>query len=292
MLAFILLIAVIALFFGAAWGAGENRCWKEAGESVILDNFKLYHLGMAVLFGTFNAFAVCLIFGLPFEARGFAAFWNQEAFVAWLWLMLWDTLILDVVWWVIRHQDITHLGKIMFGKIHRNFGERLKLFLQVCHAIQHAHQKGVIHRDIKPSNVIVEPITTMTSGRSQRAILMDFGIAKFSSEQTMLSASGDVLGTVDYISPEQIHGNVELDSRTDQYSFAVMTYQMLTGKKLFERNNTWAMIRAHPDEMPPDPRLHISLSDGAAEAILKALSKKPEERFASIGEFVAELGKN
>jgi serine/threonine protein kinase len=118
---------------------------------------------------------------------------------------------------------------------------------------------------------------------------MDFGIARFVSENTMLTASGDVLGTADYISPEQVHGNTELDSRADQYSFAVMTYEMLTGHKPFERNNTWAMIRSHLEEPPPDPRVHVPMPEIAAEALLKALSKKPEERFASIGEFVAEL---
>ena len=69
-----------------------------------------------------------------------------------------------------------------------------------------------------------------------------------------------------------------------------MTYQLLTGKKPFERNNTWAMIRSHLEEPPPDPRIHISMSENAAEAILKALAKKPENRFSSVGEFVAELG--
>jgi serine/threonine protein kinase len=136
--------------------------------------------------------------------------------------------------------------------------------------------------------VIIEPITTLTSERNRRAILMDFGIARFVTENTMLTASGDVLGTADYISPEQVHGNTELDSRTDQYSFAVMTYQMLTGHKPFERNNTWAMIRSHLEEPPPDPRIHIRMPDCTAEAILKALSKNPEERFATVGEFVAE----
>jgi len=183
------------------------------------------------------------------------------------------------------------LSQILAKRERLSLEESLSLLQELASALDYAHGQGVVHRDIKPSNVIIEPITTMTAGRSQRAILMDFGIAKFTSENTMLTASGDVLGTVDYISPEQIHGITELDSRTDLYSFAVMTYQMLTGKKLFERNNTWAMIRSHLDEPPPDPRIHVSLPDCAAEAILKALSKKPEDRFASIGEFVVELGK-
>ena len=73
------------------------------------------------------------------------------------------------------------------------------------------------------------------------------------------------MGTADYISPEQIHGITELDSRTDLYSFAVMTYQLLTGKKPFERNNTWAMIRSHLEEPPPDPSIHVSMPEIAAE---------------------------
>jgi len=115
----------------------------------------------------------------------------------------------------------------------------LDIVTQVTSALIAAHQAGIIHRDIKPSNVIIEPITTLTSGRTQRAILMDFGTARFITENTILTGSGDVMGTADYISPEQIHGITELDSRTDQYSFGVMTYQLLTGKKPFERNNTW-----------------------------------------------------
>jgi tRNA A-37 threonylcarbamoyl transferase component Bud32 len=167
--------------------------------------------------------------------------------------------------------------------------ESLPLLEEIASALDYAHAQGVIHRDIKPSNVIVEPITTLTSDRTQRAILMDFGIARFITENTMLTASGDVLGTADYISPEQVHGTTELDSRTDQYSFAVMTYQVLTGHKPFERNNTWAMIRSHLEESPPDPRIHLPMQENTADAILKALSKKPEERFPSVGEFVKAL---
>jgi serine/threonine protein kinase len=170
--------------------------------------------------------------------------------------------------------------------------EGLPLFQDLASALDYAHQQGVIHRDIKPSNVIIEPVTTSTAGRVRRAILMDFGIARFMTENTMLTASGDVLGTADYISPEQIHGISDLDHRADIYSFGVMIYQILTGKKPFERNNTRAMIRSHLEEPPPDPRNLVPIPEAAAKAIMKAMAKKPEERFASVGEFVAELAKD
>ena len=175
------------------------------------------------------------------------------------------------------------------GPVHLD--EAIPLLQDLASALDYAHQQGVIHRDIKPSNVIIEPITTSTNSKTQRAILMDFGIARFTTENTMLTASGDVLGTADYISPEQIHGLTNLDSRTDQYSFGVMTYQLLTGKKPFDRNNTWAMIRSHLEEPPPDARTIIPMPESAAKAIQKAMAKKPEDRFSSIGEFIQELEK-
>ena len=182
------------------------------------------------------------------------------------------------------------LSHILAQQGYLSLHEALPLLQDLASALDYAHQQGVIHRDIKPSNVIVEPITTLTAGRTQRAILMDFGIARFVTENTILTNSGDVMGTADYISPEQVHGITELDSRTDQYSFAVMTYQLLTGRKPFERNNTWAMIRSHLEELPPDPRIHVPMPEQVAAAILKGMAKKPEERFTSIGEFVAQLG--
>jgi len=181
------------------------------------------------------------------------------------------------------------LSQVMKERESVPLAESLPLLEDLASALDYAHDQGVIHRDIKPSNVILEPMTTSDRGLAQRAILMDFGIARFVTENTMLTATGDVLGTADYISPEQAHGTAELDRRADLYSFAVMTYQLLTGHKPFERNNTWAMIRSHIEEPPPDPRQYVDLPEPAAAALLKALAKKPEERFATVGEFVAEL---
>lgn len=169
--------------------------------------------------------------------------------------------------------------------------ESLPLLRELASALDYAHSQGFVHRDIKASNVMVEPLTTSANGQSQRAVLMDFGIARFVGERTKLTMTGDMLGTADYISPEQIQGAADLDGRADQYSFGVLTYLMLTGKKPFDRNNTWAMIKSHLEEPPPDPREIIPISEAAAGAIIKAMAKKPEERFTSVGEFINALGK-
>ncbi len=170
--------------------------------------------------------------------------------------------------------------------------DSLPLLRDLASALDYAHAQNIVHRDIKASNVIVEPVTTQTGTNGQRAILMDFGIAHFTGERTKLTITGDMLGTADYISPEQIQGVTNLDGRADQYSLGVLAYIMLTGKKPFERNNTWAMIKSHLEEPPPDPRdVVFALRAAPAEAIMRAMAKKPEERFASVGAFIEALGK-
>jgi tRNA A-37 threonylcarbamoyl transferase component Bud32 len=169
--------------------------------------------------------------------------------------------------------------------------ESLPLLRDLASALDYAHTQGIVHRDIKASNVIIEPLTTLSGNRTHRAVLMDFGIARFVTERTRLTMTGDMLGTAEYISPEQIQGETDLDGRADQYSLSVLAYLMITGKKPFERHNTWAMIKSHLEEPPPDPREIISMPESAADAIMKAMAKKPEERFASVGEFIDALGK-
>ena len=184
------------------------------------------------------------------------------------------------------------LSHLLKTHTHLSLEEGLPLLRDLASALDYAHAQHIVHRDIKPSNVIIEPITTVSNGRTQRPILMDFGIARFTGERTKLTITGDLLGTADFISPEQIQGETNLDGRADQYSFGVLTYLMLTGKKPFQHNNTWAMIKSHLEEPPPDPRELITLSDSVANAIMKTMAKKAEERFDSVGEFVEALGKN
>jgi len=160
--------------------------------------------------------------------------------------------------------------------------EAKDLLSSIADALDYAHQQGVIHRDIKPSNILLQPVTS-PHGSAQRPILTDFGIAKILGAATVLTASS-VVGTFDYIAPEQIRDSAEVDARTDVYALGVMTYQMLTGKLPFIVSNTAALLIAHLQQPPPDPRgLRPDLPERISAAVLKALEKEPDRRFASAG---------
>jgi serine/threonine protein kinase len=126
--------------------------------------------------------------------------------------------------------------------------ERLKLFVQVCEAIQHAHQKGIIHRDIKPSNILV---TTTLEGAAL-PVVIDFGIAKATTDRrltdkTLFTAFEMLIGTPAYMSPEQAGlASVDIDTRTDIYSLGVLLYELLAGSTPFD---TGELLKAGLDEI-------------------------------------------
>jgi protein kinase-like protein len=167
--------------------------------------------------------------------------------------------------------------------------EALPILRDVAAALDYAHENGVIHRDIKPSNIMIEKVTATGSQSGARAVLMDFGIAKSLAAGTKLTQTG-MIGTLDYISPEQIQGAAEVDARADIYSLGVMAYQMLAGELPFRHNNPGAMVLAHLNQPPPDPHDKVpDLPERAAAAVMQAMSKKPQERFNTAGEFVAAM---
>jgi hypothetical protein len=153
---------------------------------------------------------------------------------------------------------------------------------QIASALDHAHRQRVIHRDVKPSNILF--------ARDGRAVLTDFGIAKVAGQSTSLTQTGAIIGTPEYVSPEQAQGIKELDARSDVYSLGVVAYQMLTGRVPFRRENTWATLLAHIKEAPPPLRRWNSQINAAAEhAVLRALAKAPAQRYAKAGEFIHAL---
>ncbi len=144
--------------------------------------------------------------------------------------------------------------------------ERLNLFVQVCSALQHAHQKGIIHRDLKPSNILVAPYDDKPVPK-----VIDFGLAKAMhqslTEKTLYTAHETVLGTPLYMSPEQAQlNNLDVDTRADIYSLGVLLYELLTGNTPIERKRfkeaAWDEIRRMiREEEPPAPSTRLSSTD-------------------------------
>ncbi|MGH9584031.1 MAG: serine/threonine-protein kinase, partial [Bryobacteraceae bacterium] len=160
----------------------------------------------------------------------------------------------------------------------------LHFLRQVSDALDYAHHKGIVHRDIKPANIILaEP----APGFEPRAKVTDFGVAKFVSHE--ITHSGTMIGTPYYLSPEQIQG-LTVDGRSDQFSLAVMVYELLSGEKPFEAENLPGLFyKICRQEPRPIEEVNSTLSESPGKVLSRALAKEPGERFASCGDFMGAL---
>lgn len=151
----------------------------------------------------------------------------------------------------------------------------VRVVVDVLGALEYAHRQGVVHRDIKTANVIVTPDGTVK--------VMDFGIARVLGSDRRTRA-GTIVGTLGYMSPEQIQG-FEVDGRTDLYSLGIVLFELLTGRVPFEAETEWKLMQAQIEQPPPLLRAFVDVPLSLEDAVIRALAKAPGERFQSAVEF-------
>ena len=171
------------------------------------------------------------------------------------------------------------LAELIKQQIHLSFEEVSNLAIKMLEALQYAHSKGVVHRDIKPSNIM-----RTDSGDVK---ITDFGIARIESSE--LTQTGTVIGTPGYMSPEQLMGR-RVDHRSDIFSCGVLLYELLTGESAFSATNpTTTMYKVVHTELPPASKICPTVPASFDPVLAKALTKNPEDRFASAQEFAQAI---
>ena len=159
--------------------------------------------------------------------------------------------------------------------------EAVRVLGQVAEGLDHAHSHGVLHRDIKPSNILIR--------KDGSPVIGDFGLAKMVGSIRKLTGSGTVMGTPEYMSPEQAADD-PVGPASDRYSLAVVAYEMLTGRVPFDADSPSAVLLSHLNKpMPPTHELKGELSAHVEDVLRKALAKPPDDRYATAAEFVAAL---
>ncbi len=169
------------------------------------------------------------------------------------------------------------LAKLLQAKARLSLSETLELLSQVASALDYAHQNGVVHRDVKPANIMIEP--------SGQVKVMDFGIAKLDSGQN-LTATGNIMGTPNYMSPEQARGE-KLDGRSDLFSLGCILYECLTGEKAFKGDSVTAvLLKVLTEEPRPVDYAGIGLPVELGPVLKRALAKFASGRFGSGAELI------
>jgi len=164
--------------------------------------------------------------------------------------------------------------------------ETLAIGGQIAGALDAAHRNGLVHRDVKPSNVLVEAL----DGDGWPIVFVaDFGLAKRLDDRDAVTASGELLGTIDYVAPEQVSG-ARIDGRADQYALACVLFECLTGEAPFVRDNEAAVLWAHLHDEPPRASERAAGVPAAVDAVLaRGMAKDREERYGSARELVSAL---
>ena len=158
---------------------------------------------------------------------------------------------------------------------------------QVASALDAAHERGLVHRDVKPANMLLDSRTG--NGEADHVYLSDFGLSKQSFAVTGLTSTGQFLGTLDYVSPEQIEGR-PVDGRADQYALACAAFELLAGTPPFRRDEGVAVVFAQLSQPPPPlTARRAGLPDATNSVLAKAMAKSPDDRYRTCRDFAASL---
>ena len=195
--------------------------------------------------------------------------------------------VVHTAFWI--NDDLALVCELLEGESLQQLLERqplaqsqaLDIMAQVLGALSYAHARGIVHRDISPANIF------LTAGGIVKII--DFGLAKAATD-LRLTREGSPIGAAHYMSPEQIRGAQDIDVRTDVYSAGVVLYELLVGKRPFDGDSAFTIMKAHTEEPPPSPTAaNPQIPSELSAIVIRALAKKPEARFQSADAFLQAI---
>jgi YVTN family beta-propeller protein len=187
-----------------------------------------------------------------------------------------------ILYLAMRYVEGTDLAKLLAKEGALEPRRALALLSQVADALDAAHARGLVHRDVKPSNVLIG-----SAAGKEHCYLGDFGLTKRTGSLSGVSVAGDIVGTLEYVAPEQITGE-PVDARTDVYSLGCVLYECLTGQGPFPRATDVALLWAHVHEEPAAPsQVRPELPRGLDPVLARALAKEPARRYSAAGELLA-----
>ncbi|HWP10620.1 MAG TPA: protein kinase [Ramlibacter sp.] len=187
----------------------------------------------------------------------------------------------DIAFLVMEYIQGDDLKHYLDKGIRYSLEQSLKMVRDLLSALDYAHKQGIIHRDIKPANLLIEP--------GGRVKLTDFGVARIQNSGEATRTQGSMVGTLKYMSPEQVQGQ-KIDSRADLFSVGVVLYQLLTDKRPFDGDNDFSIIHQIIGHTPPPPSSFNGRLPSAIDAVVaRALAKARDERFATARDFASAL---
>jgi len=187
----------------------------------------------------------------------------------------------DLLWFTMPYVQGEDLGDLLINESSLPLPRALAITRAVGAALDYAHEQGVVHRDIKPDNILLQ---------GDQVMVADFGVARAVSEMhEKLTATGMVVGTPVYMSPEQAGGEKEIDGRSDQYALASVLYEMIAGEPPFRGPTPTATLMRRFGGPPQALRPIFDIPESVERAIFRALDKDPAERYATVSEFLDAL---